>query len=254
MQERIPFMAITYQQVQKTASGKLNVKFPSPFATSNLIVLLSPVWLNQTNQVGFVETVIQGSISSTGCTISSGSFAPNNYFVNVVAIDTDMQQYGDLNVDASSAAKARPQRDIEFKHRLTSPDPVAILTPSWTSGVGYVETEIFSAASEINVASQNMAPNGYYVQCLAADRGRATGPNGVMETGSANKGLYQMRIYFSSAFVNTPVVVVSSWWDKQPNGVGYVETIVNITPNYFEIVSENSGANYFVNWMAFASS
>jgi hypothetical protein len=241
---------IVYQQIQKSNTDPLEVTFTS-LTTPNPVVLASPAWLHQTSQVGSIETVVQGSVSQTGCKIISANAAPENYYVNVVAIDSNITQYGALAFTEGAVAKTSTQEDIDFSNTLTNPDPVAILTPAWSGQVGYVETQISAAASEMSIASSNMAPSGYYVQYAAADRGRISGPSGVLETGSVNKGQYRVRVYFSSPFAKAaPVVVVSPWWDKQPNGVGYVETIVKITKNYFEIVSGNAGENYFVNWMA----
>ncbi|MBZ5489686.1 MAG: H-type lectin domain-containing protein [Acidobacteriia bacterium] len=243
-------MAIVYQQLKKTSNADpLEVKFTSP-TKSNPVVLVTPVWLHQTSQVRYIETVVQGSISKTGCKVVSDNFAPENYYVNVVAIDSDTTQYGTLAFTEGAVAKTSTQEDIDFSNTLSSPDPVAILTPTWSGSVGYVETQISAAASEMSISSANMAPSGYYVQYAAADRGRVSGANGVLETGSVNKGQYQVRIYFSSPFKTPPVVIVSPWWDKQPNGVRYIETVVKVTRNYFEIVSGNAGENYFVNWMA----
>lgn len=245
-------MAIFYQQIQKTSStDPLEVTF-NALSTSNPVVLISPVWLHQNNHVGYIETVVQGSISQTGCKIVSGNSAPENYYVNVVAIDSGMTQYGTLNMTQGAIAKTDTQEDIDFTNTLTNPDPVGILTPAWAGPVGYVETQISAAASEMTITSANHKPSGYFVQYAAADRGRVSGPNGILETGSVNKGQFRVRVYFSSPFAILPVVVVSPWWDKQPNGVGYIETITKITLNYFEIVSGNAGENYFVNWMAFS--
>lgn len=247
-------MAIVYQQIQKTSNADpLEVTFTS-LNTPEPVVLVTPVWLNQTSQVGHIETVVQGSISKTGCKIVSANFAPENYYVNVVAIDSNMTQYGALAFTEGAYIKTKTQEDIDFTNTLSNPDPVAILTPTWSGAVGYVETQISAAASEMSISSANMAPSGYSVQYAAADRGRASTANGVLETGSVNKGQYQVRVYFSSPFKMPPVVIVSPWWDKQPNGVRYIETIVKITRNYFEVVSGNAGENYFVNWMALSPS
>jgi hypothetical protein len=243
-------MAIVYQQVQKTSkTDPLEVTFSS-LNTPDPVVLVTPVWLHQTTQVSSIETVVQGSISQTGCKIVSSNFAPENYYVNVVAIDSNTTKYGTLAFTEGAVIKTSAQEDIDFTNTLTSPDPVAILTPTWPTPVGYVETQTSAAASEMSIASSNMAPSGYYVQYAAADRGRVSGANGVLETGSVNKGQYQVRVYFSSPFKMPPIVMVSPWWDKQPNGVRYIETVVRVTRNYFEIVSGNAGENYFVNWMA----
>jgi len=247
-------MAIFYQQVQKTSNAApLEVTFNS-LITPDPVVLVTPAWLHQTNHVGYIETVVQGSISQTGCKIVSSNSAPENYYVNVVAIDSNTTQYGTLAVTEGAVAKTSTQEDIDFSNPLTNPDPVAILTPTWSGSVGYIETQISAAASEMSISSANMAASGYYVQYAAADRGRVSGPSGVLETGSVNKGQYKVRVYFSSPFGATPVVIVSPWWDKQSNGVGYIETVVKVTRNYFEVVSGNSGENYFVNWMAFSPS
>lgn len=243
-------MAIFYQQIQKTSNtDPLEVTFNS-LSTPDPVVLISPVWLHQNNHVGYIETVVQGSISQTGCKIVSNNWAPENYYVNVVAIDSGMTKYGTLNITEGAIAKTDTQEDIDFTNPLTNPDPVGILTPTWSGQVGYIETQISAAASEMTITSANHASSGYFVQYAAADRGRVIGPNGILETGSVNKGQFRVRVYFSSPFASLPVVVVSPWWDKQPNGVGYIETITKITLNYFEIVSGNSGENYFVNWMA----
>lgn len=243
-------MAIFYQQIQKTSNkDPLEVTFNS-LTKPDPIVLVTPVWLHQTSQVGYIETVVQGSVSQTGCKVVSSNFAPENYYVNVVAIDSNITQYGTLAFTEGVVVKTSTQEDIDFSNTLTNPDPVAILTPTWSKPVGYVETQISSAASEMSISSANMASSGYCVQYAAADRGHVSGSNGVMETGSVNKGQYQVRVYFSSPFGVAPVVVVSPWWDKQPNGVRYIETVVKVTRNYFEIVSGNAGENYFVNWIA----
>ena len=243
-------MPISYHQIKKSSiTGVLKVQF-NLLTTSDPVVLATPVWLDQTSQVQSIETVVQGSVSRTGCKVVSANTARENYYVNVIAIDSDVTEYGALAFTEGAVPKTETQEDIEFSNSLTNPDPVIILTPAWSEQVGFVETQTSSAASETSISSANKAPSGYYVQYAAADRGRASGPSGILETGSVNKGQYRVRVYFSSPFKMLPVVVVSPWWDKQPNGVRYIETIVKITRNYFEVVSGNTGENYFVNWMA----
>jgi hypothetical protein len=239
-------------------NGPIAVNFPSPFESAPT-VLVTPYWKGQGTPVGSIETVLS-PVTANGCKISGDNQA-SNYSLNILAIDPKDTLIGTLGVNAGVHAKmVAGQTTINFADPLQSNDPVALLAPQWTSTVGFVEYMVASAASEITTYSQNMAPGGAYaVDYLAANRGASsfqdsfTGFN-QFENGTYNKtgsGMY--RIYFESPFVQPPMVFLSPWWNGTQSTVSSIETVVDVTSEYFDAVSGNSGPNYFVNWMAFGN-
>src|SRR6201999_726655 len=138
---------------------------------------------------------------------------------------------------SGSAAKKNTSQTVNFHNPLSSPDPAVLLTPFWqgsTKQVGSMETLDAAAASEIIIVSGNMATNNYLVNYLAIDLGITTMDNGNrLVSGIANKtGGGKLRVYFPTP-LNNPIVFISPWWNLQNTGVGYVETLVTVTPEYF---------------------
>jgi hypothetical protein len=230
--------------------------FPTAFAAPP-VVLATPFWAQQNQPVGGVETVTDATASD--CHISSGNLAPSGYSVNALAIAPGPLLIGGLRADAGSFPKPKAGKTtINFGDRLTSNDPVVLLSPRWTSVVSRIEHLYASAASEIVTYSENAASD-YFIQYLAVDRGSAAlaptvdGYNAA-ETGTYNKtGAAAYRVYFDTLFTAPPVVFLSSWWDDEAHSLGFVETLTNVTPEYFEAVSANWSTDYFVNWMAFGN-
>lgn len=72
----------------------------------------------------------------------------------------------------------------------------------------------------------------------------------LIQAGVANKTSAVEVISFDKAFNNTPVVVVSPYYKGSEGGVGYAETIINITKTQFTVASSNAASNYFVTWIA----
>jgi hypothetical protein len=262
-------MNIYITQQQRTSGDPILVNFPTPFAQPPA-VLVTPFWQGEGKSVGSVETVLT-PITADACKISSGNQA-SNYWVNVLAIDPTETELGILGIDAGVHAKMQAgQTTVNFADPLKSNDPVVLLAPQWTSPVGYTECLVASAASEISTYSQNMAPGGAYsIEYLAADRGASsfqvsngsaisTGRDSTtgltqIETGTDNKtgsGIY--RVYFQSPFSKPPVVFLSSWWNGTQGNLGSIETLLDVTNEFFDAISDNVAANYFVNWMAFGN-
>jgi hypothetical protein len=105
-----------------------------------------------------------------------------------------------------------------------------------------------------------MAPGAAYsIEYLAADRGASSFQDSMtaftqIETGTYNKtgsGIY--RVYFQSPFSLPPVVFLSPWWNGTQGNLGSIETILDVTNEYFDAISGNAASNYFVNWMAFGN-
>ena len=248
-------MSIYITQQQRT-SDPIVVDFPAGFELPPT-VLVTPFWQGQGASVGAIETVLT-PVTSNGCKISSGNQA-SNYWVNVLVIDPKEQLIGTLGINAGVQAKnVAGQTTINFADPLKSNDPVALLAPQWTSSVSNTECLVTSAASEITTYSQNMAPGGAYsIEYLAADRGAGSFQDPTtnftqVESGTYNKtgsGIY--RVYFQSPFVKPPVVFLSPWWNQTQPTLGWIETVVDVTNEYFDAISGNAAPAYFVNWMAF---
>ena len=259
-------MSIYITQQQRT-SDPISVNFPTPFAQAP-VVLVTPFWKGEGQSVGSIETV-KTPVTTAGCKITSGNQA-SDYWVNILAIGPDdpgsaisigKRSVGKLGINAGVHAKMQAGlTTINFTTPLKSNDPVVLLAPQWTSPVGYTECLVGSAASEITTYSQNMAPGGAYsIEYLAADRGASSFQDSTtsftqIETGTYNKtgsGLY--RVYFQSFFSAPPVVFLSSWWNGTQGNLGSIETLLDVTNEYFDAISGNAASNYFVNWIAFGN-
>lgn len=249
-------MSIYITQEQRT-SNPILVNFPTPFQQAPA-VLVTPFWKGQGEPVGSVETVLP--VTTDACKISSGNQAAN-YAVNILAIDPTDTLVGILGINAGVHAKMQAgQITINFADPLKSNDPVVLVAPQWTSTVGYAECLVASAATEISTYSQNMAPGGAYsIEYLAADRGASAFQDPTttftqFETGTYNKtGSGAYRVYFESLFSAPPVVFLSPWWNGTQGNLGSIETLVDVTSEYFDAISGNAASNYFVNWMAFGN-
>jgi hypothetical protein len=71
------------------------------------------------------------------------------------------------------------------------------------------------------------------------------------QTGSALKNvLGTMTINFPKSFSQIPTVCISPFYQGSGSAVGFVETISSVSLESFTVVSNNSAANYYVNWIA----
>ena len=117
---------------------------------------------------------------------------------------------------------------IAFDHT-----PAVLVTPFWQGqgeSVGSIETILTTnLTDECKITSGNKDPN-YLVNILA---------------------LY--RVYFQSPFTLPPVVFLSSWWNGTQSTLSSIETVTDVTNEYFDAISDNAASNYFVNWMAFGN-
>lgn len=250
-------MSIYITQLQRTSDPVL-VNFPTPFEHVPA-VLVTPFWRGQGESVGSIETVLTTNLTDE-CKITSGNEA-SNYWVNVLAIDPTLTSIGTLGINAGVQAKLQAgQVTINFADPLKSNDPVALLAPQWTATVGFTEGLVASAASEISTYSKNMAPGGTYaIEYLAADRGASSFQDSSttftqIETGTYNKtGSGSYRVYFQSPFTVPPVIFLSSWWNGTQGTLSSIETVTDVTNEYFDAISGNGESNYFVNWMAFGN-
>lgn len=72
--------------------------------------------------------------------------------------------------------------------------------------------------------------------------------NALIQWGYVIKNQVDIRISFPAVFGSIPAVVITSEW---PNaGVGFVDTIHDVTGNGFSVHSGNQAPNYWVNWTA----
>jgi hypothetical protein len=226
--------------------------FPQKFANSP-VVLVTPVYTEPVRVVDYLT-----SVTSADCIIRSSNAAAN-YMVNILAADAGAGLFGTLKFIAGIHSKAIQEIDIDIrKGKLSSPDPVTIISANWASGEGDLGSPDFlndSAASEISVESPNMSAD-YQISYISADIGIGEQDGKVMQTGIANKtGLGTLRVYFSQQFSTVPTVFLTPWWHHGGDRLGSVETVLaqHTTVDYFEFSSQNAAANYFVNWMALES-
>lgn len=251
-------MNIQSYSVAKTSTGPLNITFNSPF-NENPVVIVTPYWTNgNQSPVGHIETVV--TISQTECSVTSSNFASTGYYINVLALDPGRNTIGsNTAIVAGSSLKTLETLQIDFPgNQLNSVDPATLLTPFWensNSEVGFRETLDDSAASECQVYSGNMADN-YYVQYVGVDLGiTQLDSKTTLVAGIANKTADgTLRIYFNMQFSAPPTVCVSPWWNDANAEVDSIETVINVTTDYFDVSSANAGSNYFVNWIAVGAS
>ena len=136
---------------------------------------------------------------------------------------------------------------------------MVLLTPQSTSPVGrHIEYLLAGDNAQIITYSEKAARD-YYVNYLALDRGvtlydDGSGTSWAVESGTHNKTSSGLdRVYFSSPFSQNPVVFLSPWLEGEQVTLTSIETLVNVTNEYFEALSNNGQHNYFVNFMALAS-
>ena len=73
-----------------------------------------------------------------------------------------------------------------------------------------------------------------------------------IQAGTINKpNQGTLPVKFPQPFTGTPVVVLTPYWALQSSPVGSIETVVAVTAENFTLASQNSGSNYFVNWVAY---
>jgi hypothetical protein len=243
-------MSLQVQSISQTTPGNLKVTFAQAYAAPP-VVLLTPYWKGSNSQVGGILTVTD--ITTAGCTLTSINAAAN-FYVNVLAIDSNVSQIGSLKANSGSPAKTLNVLKIDFNPVLSSPDPVVLLTSFWkgsAQSVGYIDTLDDSAASECSVMSSNQAATNYFTNFVAMDPGiTATDNKQTLQNGIANKLGQTQRVYFTQPFSSPPIVMLSPWWNDANAQVGSIETLTNVTNYYFEFTSKNMAANYFVNWVA----
>ncbi|MES2554930.1 MAG: H-type lectin domain-containing protein [Bacteroidota bacterium] len=243
-------MSLQVQSILQTTPGSLKIKFAQAYATPP-VVLLTSYWKGSTAAVSGILTVT--NVTTTDCTITSIN-AASNYYVNMLAIDTNVPAIGTLKANSGSPAKTGNDLEVNYNNVLTSPDPVVLLTPFWNGSsqqVGYVDTLDDSAASECSIVSKNQAPSNFFINFAAMDLGITTTDNNqTLQNGIVNKLGTTQRVYFTKPFANPPIVMISPWWNDANQGVGLVETVTMVTNTYFEITSGNMAPNYFVNWVA----
>lgn len=248
-------MSIIVKKLLKNESV-LNMDFGRTF--ENLpVVIASPFWEGSSRGVDHVTTVT--AITKTNCTIISDNRAAAGYFVNVLVVDPlEARKVGRLKYYGGWVNKATPEIDIAYpsNRNLRSSKPATLLTPFWDGGnqqVAHSETVDDNSGNGISLVSDNQAAN-YFVNHFAIELGKAFPKRkglGRHEAGVVNKvAMGKVRVYFSQRFTEPPMVNVTSWWDGQHAGVKKMETIVTITSDYFEIVSDNHANNYFVSWIA----
>lgn len=70
------------------------------------------------------------------------------------------------------------------------------------------------------------------------------------QVGKTPKDTTTLTVHFPTPFASVPYVYVTPFWEDSRSGVGYVETIVNIEPDRFTVVSSSAAPNYYLNWLA----
>lgn len=73
-----------YGTVAKSASGQIEVQFSQPYFTSPPVVILTPYWADQSNQVTNIETLT--GVTTSSFTLSSKNANTATYSVNWIAI------------------------------------------------------------------------------------------------------------------------------------------------------------------------
>jgi len=71
--------------------------------------------------------------------------------------------------------------------------------------------------------------------------------------GSVRKTVGSVRVNFPSPFKHIPIVILTPHWIGQGQGVGYVETLSDVSTTGFTLVSGNAANNYYVMWLAVAN-
>jgi hypothetical protein len=237
---------------QKTGPG-LTVKFRDSFP-SPPTVIATPLFLGAGLSVGWQETV--SGFSEDDCRIVSPNLTPSNFFVDVLAIDPDIRSFGNLPVVSGTQKKTAYSVTAEFPFSSWQSEPAVLPSPFWlssTTGVGHSHIETVSHAdfNECQVVSPNYAPSDYYINWVAAETGIGTEDGLTLAVGSINKpGVGKLRVPFGVTFVEPPVVLLSAWWKDAGKHVGFVETLNQVSYDYFETVSGNAASTYFVNWLA----
>lgn len=246
-------MSIQTQCILKNTSGSVTVKFTEAYATPPLVIL-TPFNQGTPGPVSNVLTLTE--VTTTSCTFTSID-AASNYYVNVLSIgSTASSEIKSTKAEWGTKAKTGITLSINYHPNLSSPVPVVLLTSFWKDSqqsAFHPETLKTSQANGCTIESENGLPSNYYVNFLAMDLGMTSiDSNRPIQNGIQNKtGQGTQRVYFSKQFNGVPTVFLSSWWDdSSKGGVGSIETLVNVTEEYFEFNSINWGANYFVNWLA----
>jgi hypothetical protein len=67
------------------------------------------------------------------------------------------------------------------------------------------------------------------------------------------KSTGSVQVNFPLPFKHIPVVILTSYWIGQGSGVGYVDTLSEVSTTKSTLVSGNAADNYYVNWLAVAN-
>lgn len=220
------------------------------------IVVVTPKWINQYPSTGVLGIETVTSVTAKQCKIISNNHAPADYYVNIMAITPGSSSFGSLSSVAGRAQKTSQAITINYNTMLVSPDPVVLLAPYFsdsTSPVVCMETLDVSSPSECQVESGSFAPSNYFTSYISSNIGKATVAGKTVMNGIANKTANTIRVYFDQQFTAAPIVLVSPWFNDGNNYVQNPETIVNITRDYFDVVSGNAAPNYFLCWVAYGT-
>jgi hypothetical protein len=68
----------------------------------------------------------------------------------------------------------------------------------------------------------------------------------IIQHGTVVKNSPSITVYFSNPFPGTPTLEISPQWT---GGVGYAETITDVSSNSFTLTSNNQASNYKVHWI-----
>lgn len=154
-----------------------------------------------------------------------------------------------MSVQALQVNKTVATIQITFAAPFSAP-PIVILSPSWDSPVGNVETVTNVTATGCTIVSGNMAAD-YMVNVLAMDA--STGNFGALplQAGMLNKTAQKVAgespaTLFSSA---DPVTLLTAYWPGSNGGVGYLDTLDDCAASEFGVVSSNSAPQYYVNFL-----
>jgi hypothetical protein len=77
------------------------------------------------------------------------------------------------------------------------------------------------------------------------------GTNTVMMFGRVQKpNIGPVVIRFGHEFAAPPVVTISPAWLGSDRPVGTIDTVTDIQPDEFTVISPNAAANFYIDWIA----
>lgn len=245
---------LIYGKTLRKTGQSLEVTFTTAFKEPP-VVIVTPFYRNK-SAVQHQEIISE--ITGEGCTITSPNMAPD-YAVGILAMPaaTEDMRNG-LRIVSGSQPKKEKEIIVEYPAAIFegTQAPVVMISAYWKDGtqaVTDVDTVDLSDKKKCSIISSNLMSTGdYKMQYICSDRGFREGGSSVWNSGIANKTSGgPLRVYFAKAFTVPPTVVLTPWWNAANRSVGGVETVIDVTNDYFVLSSANGDPGYFVNWTAY---